>query len=412
MEMVYARCCGLDVHKRSVVACLLTPGGGGQPTKELRTFGTMTADLLALSDWLAAAGCTHVAMEATGAYWKPIYNLLEDRFVVLVVNAAHIKAVPGRKTDVRDAEWIADLLRHGLLRASFIPHRSQRELRELTRYRTTLVHERANEVNRLQKVLEGANIKLASVATDILGKSGRDILVALVGGTTEPAALAQLARGRLREKIPQLEQALSGQFSAHQRFLIAQQLAHIDFLDASLERLSAEIGERLRPFEPEMERLQTIPGVGRRTAEVLLAEIGADLSRFPTARHLASWAGLCPGNDESAGKRRSGRTRKGSPWLRTALVEAARAAARTKDTYPAAQYRRLAARRGAKRAAVAVAHSLLAMVYALLTQRVTYHELGGQYFDERDRLAVQRRLVRRLEALGYTVSLAPTSPAA
>jgi transposase len=413
MEILYERCCGLDVHKRTVVACLLTPGPAGPPTKELRTFGAMTGDLLALSDWLAAAGCTHVAMEATGVFWKPIYNLLEDRFVVLVVNAAHIKAVPGRKTDVRDAEWIADLLRHGLLRASFIPDLPQRELRELTRYRTTLIHERANEVNRLQKVLEGANIKLASVATDILGKSGRDILEALVAGTVDAAALAQLARGRLREKIPQLEQALAGQFGPHQRFLIAQQLAHIDFLDASLQRLSAEIGERLRPFEPEQERLQTIPGVGRRTAETLLAEIGADLSRFPTARHLASWAGRCPGNDESAGKRRSGRTRKGSPWLRTALVEAAQAAARTKDTYLATQYRRLAARRGAKRAAVAVAHTLLVMAYALLTQGVTYHELGGQYFDERDRQAVQRRLVHRLEALGYAVSVQPTAtPAA
>jgi transposase len=412
MEVLFARCCGLDVHKRSVVACLFTPGPEAQPTKELRTFGTMTADLLALSDWLAEAGCTHVAMEATGVFWKPIYNLLEDRFAVLVVNAAHIKAVPGRKTDVRDAEWIADLLRHGLLRASFVPDRPQRELRELTRYRTTLIHERANEVNRLQKVLEGANIKLASVATDVLGKSGRDILAALVAGTTDATALAQLARGRLREKIPQLEQALAGQFSAHQQFLIAQQLAHIDFLDVSLERVSAEIGARLRPFEGELERLQAIPGVGRRTAEVVLAEIGADLSRFPTVRHLASWAGLCPGNDESAGKRRSGRTRKGSPWLRTALVEAAQAAARSKDTYLAAQYRRLAARRGAKRAAVAVAHSLLVMVYALLTQHVTYHELGGQYFDERDRQSVQRRLVRRLEALGYAVSLQPTTPAA
>jgi len=412
MEIVYERCCGLDVHKRTVVACLLVSGPAGPPTKELRTFGTMTADLLALSDWLAAAGCTHVAMEATGAFWKPIYNLLEDRFAVLVVNAAHIKAVPGRKTDVRDAEWIADLLRHGLLRASFIPERPQRELRELTRYRTTLIQERANEVNRLQKVLEGANIKLASVATDVLGKSGRDILEALVAGTTDAAALAQLARGRLREKLPQLEQALAGQFGPHQRFLIAQQLAHIDFLDASLERVSAEIGDRLRPFEPEVERLQTIPGVGRRTAEVLVAEIGIELTRFPSAGHLASWAGLCPGNDESAGKRRSGRTRKGSPWLRTALVEAAQAAARTKETYLAAQYRRLAARRGAKRAAVAVAHSLLVMVYALLTQHATYHELGGQYFDERDRQAVQRRLVHRLEALGYAVSLQPTTPAA
>jgi transposase len=413
MEIVSARCCGLDVHKRTVVACLLTPGAEGQPTKEIRTFGTMTHDLLALSDWLAAAGCAQVAMESTGVFWKPVYNLLEGSFEVLVVNAAHIKAVPGRKTDVKDAEWIAELLRHGLLRASFIPDRPQRELRELTRYRTTLIHERANEVNRLQKVLEGANIKLSSVATDILGKSGRDILEALVGGSTDAAALAQLARGRLREKIPQLEQALAGQFSAHHSFLLAQQLAHIDFLDTSLVRVSAEIGDRLRPFELALEQVQTIPGVGRRTAEVLVAEIGVDLSRFPSARHLASWAGLCPGNDESAGKRRSGRTRNGSPWLRTALVEAAQAAARTKDTYLAAQYRRLAARRGAKRAAVAVAHTLLVMVYALLTQEVTYHEVGSQYFDDRDRQAVQRRLVRRLEALGYAVSLQPTStPAA
>jgi transposase len=412
MEIVYPRCCGLDVHKRTVVACLLVPGPDGQAAKEIRTFGTMTGDLLALGDWLAAAGCTHVAMEATGAYWKPIYNLLEDRFVVLVVNAAHIKAVPGRKTDVRDAEWIADLLRHGLLRPSFIPDRSQRELRELTRYRVSLVEERASEVNRLQKVLEGANSKLASVATDLLGKSGRDILEALVGGTNDATVLAQLARGRLREKIPQLEQALAGQFSAHHRFLIAQQLAHIDFLEASLQRVSAEIGDRLRPFEPEVERLQTIPGVGRRTAEVLVAEIGVDLTRFPSAGHLASWAGLCPGNDERAGKRRSGRTRQGSPWLRTALGEAARAAARTKEPSLAAQYRRLAARRGAKRAAVAVAHSLLIIVYMLLTGQQGYHDLGSHYFDERDRQAVERRLVRRLEALGYSVSLEPTSPAA
>ncbi len=413
MEILYARCCGLDIHKRTVVACLFVPGAEGTPTKEIRTFGTMTNDLLALSEWLAAAECSHVAMESTGVFWKPIYNLLESSFGVLVVNAQHVKAVPGRKTDVRDAEWIGDLLRHGLLRASFIPDRPQRELRELTRYRTTLIHDRANEVNRLQKVLEGANIKLSSVATDILGKSGRDILEALVAGTTESAALAQLARGRLREKIPQLEHALAGQFSAHHRFLIAQQLAHIDFLDASLERLSAEIAERVRPFDAARERLQTIPGVGRRTAEGLVAEIGTDLTRFPSAGHLASWAGLCPGNDESAGKRRSGRTRQGSPWLRTALVEAAQAAARTKDTYLATQYRRLAARRGAKRAVVAVAHTILVLVYVLLTrEQESYHDLGSHYFDERDRNVVQRRLVRRLEALGYTVSLEPTIPAA
>ena len=412
MEILYARCCGLDVHKRTVVACLLVPGPEGQPIKEIRTFATMTSDLLTLSDWLAAAGCTHVAMEATGVFWKPIYHLLEGSFELLVVNAQHSKAVPGRKTDVRDAEWIADLLRHGLLRASFIPDRPQRDLRELTRYRASLVQERASEVNRLQKVLEGANIKLASVATDILGKSSRDMLEALVRGATDGAALAQLARGRLREKIPQLEQALAGQCSAHHRFLIAQQLAHIDFLDAALERVSAEIAERVGPFAHACMQMQTIPGVGRRTAEILVAEIGVDLTRFPSARQLASWAGLCPGNDERAGKRRSGRTRQGSPWLRTALVEAAQAAARTKDTYLAAQYRRLAVRRGAKRAALAVAHTILVLVYALLTRQDAYHDLGGQYFDERDRQAVERRLVRRLEALGYAVSLQPTTSVA
>jgi transposase len=413
MEIVYERCCGLDVHKRTVVACRIVPGAAGMPSKEIRTFGAMTRDLLALADWLGNAGCTHVAMESTGVFWKPIYNLLEGQFELLVVNAAHIKAFPGRKTDVRDAEWIAELLRHGLLRASFIPDRPQRELRELTRYRTTLVQERATAVNRLQKVLEGANIKLASVATDVVGKSGREILQALVAGATDGAALAQLAHGRLREKIPQLEEALTGQFGAHHRFLIAEQLAHIDFLEAALERVSAEIAVRLRPLEQALERLQTIPGVGRRTAEVLIAELGVDLARFPSARHLASWAGLCPGNDESAGKRRSGRTRKGSPWLRKALVEAAQAAAHTKDTYLAAQFHRLAARRGAKRAAVAVAHSLLVIVYVLLTgQQDPYRDLGSQYFDQRDRQAVQRRLVRRLEALGYSVALEPRPPAA
>jgi transposase len=413
MEILYERWCGLDVHTRTVVACLFVPRAEGQPIKEIRTFGTMTSDLLALSDGLAAVGCTHVAMESTGVFWKPISNLLEGSFELLVVNAQHITAVPGRKTDVRDAEWIADLLRHGLLRASFIPDRPQRDLRDLTRYRASLVHERASEVNRLQKVLEGANIKLASVASDILGTSGRDMLEALVGGSTDAAVLAQLARGRLREQIPRLEQALAGRFGAHHRFLIAEQLAHIDFLEVSLERVRAEIVERVRPFEEAVERVQTIPGVGRRTADVLMAESGPDLSRFPSARHLASWAGLCPGNDESAGTRRSGRTRTGSPWLRTALVEAAQAAARTKDTSRAAQYRRVAARRGAKRAAVAVAHTILVMVYALLSgEQASYHDLGGQSFDERDRHAVQRRLVHRLEALGYTVSLEPTTPAA
>jgi len=407
MDVVYERCCGLDVHKKSVVACLIVPGERGKPRKELRTFGTMTDDLLALADWLAAAGCTHVAMESTGVYWQPIWNLLEERFDLLLANARHIKAVPGRKTDVRDAEWIADLLRHGLLRGSVVPDREQRELRELTRYRTALTRERAAEVNRLHKVLEGANIKLAGVASDVLGVSGRQMLAGLVAGTTDAAVLAGLALGQLQKKRPELERALTGRFGPHQRYLVARMLAHIDDLDASLAELSARIQEQMLPFEPAVERLDTIPGVGRRIAEILVAELGTDLRRFPTPGHLASWAGLCPGNDESAGKRRSGKTRKGNGWLRWALIEAAQAASRTKGTYLAAQFRRLAARRGKKRAIVALAHTILVGVYYLLTRSTIYTELGGDYFDLRDREALERRLVYRLERLGYEVSLQP-----
>jgi len=352
-------------------------------------------------------GCTGSTSPAAYA----TYNLMEGILEILVVNAAHMKNVPGRKTDVKDAEWIADLLRLGLLRASFIPARPQRELRELTRYRTSLVQERSAEVNRLQKTLEGANIKLSSVATDIMGKSGRDMLAALVAGRSDAAALAQLARGKLREKLPQLEKALRGQFAAHQRFLVAQQLAHIDGVDEIIERVSAEIAERVQPFEEAIDQVDTVTGIGRRTAEVLVAEVGTDLTRFRTAGHLASWAGLCPGNNESAGKHHGGKTRKGSPWLRAALVEAAKAAGRSKKTYLGAQYRRIAARRGAKRAAVAVAHSILVIVYHILTKHEPYHDLGVTYFDERDRQAVERRLVKRLQALGYDVSLRPLSAA-
>jgi transposase len=405
MDVVYERCCGLDVHKTSVVACLLISRSAGEPVRTVRTFGTMTGDLLALADWLAEAGCTHVAMESTGVYWKPLWNLLEDGFELLLVNPRDIKAVPGRKTDVTDAEWIADLLRHGLLRASYVPNRPQRELRELTRYRTSLVRERTAAANRLQKTLEGANIKLASVATDILGKSGREILAALVAGETNGAALAQLAQGRLREKLPQLEQALVGCIGPHQRFLVAEHLAHIDFLEAAIDRVSAEVAERLRPCAEAVARLDTIPGIGPYLAEALIAEIGTDMSRFPTAAHLASWAGMCPGNHESAGKRRSGKTRKGSPWLRALLVQAAHAGARKKDTYVGAQYRRLAARRGKSRAAVAVGHAILIIAYHLLRDGTDYRDLGPRYFNERDRRAVERRLVHRLEGLGYTVSL-------
>jgi transposase len=409
MDVVYRAVCGLDLHKRRIVACAITTAATGALQKEVRSFGTMTEDLLTLADWLTGVGVTHVAMERTGVLWKPVYNLLEDQFTLLLANAQHLKTVPGRKTDVKDAEWIAELLRHGLLRPSFVPDRPQRELRELTRYRTSLVQERSAEVNRLQKTLEGANIKLASVASDVLGASGRQMLEALIAGRTDPVALAALAKGKLREKLGDLQRALVGQVGAHQRFLLARQLAHLDFLQDQIEQVSAEIEARLRPFQAALARLDTIPGVGERTAQVLLAEVGADLTRFPSAAHLASWAGLCPGNNESGGKRRSGRTRKGSPWLRAALVEAAHGAARTKDSYLAALYQRLKARRGAKRAAVAVGHAILVIVYYLLSRGESYHDLGPTFLDERHRHAATRRAIRRLERLGYRVTLDPAA---
>jgi transposase len=418
MDVIYSRCSGLDVHKKSVTACRIVPGPDGKPHKEIQTFGTMTADLLRLSDWLVQGEVTHVAMESTGVYWKPVYNLLEGSFELLVVNAQHIKAVPGRKSDVKDCEWIADLLRHGLLRASFVPERAQRELRELTRYRTTLVRERAAESNRLQKTLEGANIKLSGVASDILGVSARQMLAELVAGRTDPAALAQLARGRMREKIPLLERALQGQFGAHQQFLVARQLTHIDELEALIAEVSAEIGRRLAalpvpaegeasplPFATAVTLLDTIPGVEQRTAETIVAEIGTDMRRFPSAGHLASWAGLVPGLQTSAGRRKSSKTRKGSPWLRATLVEAAHGAGRTKATYLGAQYRRFAGRRGKKKAAVAVAHTILVIAYHLLKEQTVYQDLGSNYYDERDRTVVERRLVQRLERLGNKVTL-------
>lgn len=412
MQIVHACCCGLDIHKKSVVACLMSFDAKGRHQKEVRTFGTMTPDLLALSDWLTAAGCTHVAMESTGVYWKPVYNLLEGLFELLVVNAQHIKRVPGRKTDVMDAEWVADLLQHGLLRASFVPPTDQRQLRDLTRHRSTLVAERARIVNRLQKVLEDANIKLASVASDITGVSARMMLQALLDGEQDSAALAQLARGRMRTKRDLLAQALCGRIRPHHAFMLTEHLSHIEYLDESIARFTDEVNERLSEAEEEILLLDTIPGISRRAAEVILAEVGGDMGRFPTAKHLASWAGICPGNYESAGKRKSGKTRKGSRWLRQLLIEAAHGAAHAKGTYLGALYRRLAARRGTKKALVAVGHAILVIVYHVLTRREPYHDLGVNYFDERDRQAVERRLVKRLEQLGYEVRLKPAEATA
>ena len=405
LPIKHPRCAGLDVHKRQITVCRLTPGAGGDLHPEIRTFGTMTCDLLALSDWLTQGGCTHVVMESTGVYWKPVYNLLEGTFTLLLVNPEHVKALTGRKSDVQDAERLAHLLARDQLSGSFVPDREQRELRELTRYRTALIRERAAEVNRLQKTLEGANLKLASVAADVQGKSARAMLAALAAGETDPEVLAEHAKGRLREKLPVLKEALRGCVGEHQRFLLGQQLAHLAELDERIQAVSQEVANRLAPFEAKLRRLEQQPGVGRRTAEVIVAEVGTDMHRFPTHRHCSSWGGMCPGQHESGGKRKRGTTRKGSPWLRSALVEAARAAARVKGSYLAAQYQRLARRRGANRAALAVGHTLLVSSYYLLKEDRDYVDLGGHYFDERDREQIVRQNVRRLRPFGYEVEL-------
>lgn len=401
MEVVYSHCCGLDVHKKNVVACTITPKG-----KEIRTFSTMTDDLISMVDWLKEKGCTHVAMESTGSFWKPIFNLLElEDIKALVVNAKHMKNVPGRKTDVKDAEWIAGLLRHGLLQGSYIPSREQRELREIIRYRRSLIEERAREINRIQKVLEGANIKLSSVASDVMGKSGRAMIEAMIAGEKDPVILSELAQRRLKNKKQELQRALNGLIGHHQKLMLKTQLRHIDFLADEIKRLDEEIKERMLPFEEDLELLDTIPGVGRRTAEQILAEIGTDMNQFPSAAHMCSWAGLSPGNNESAGKRKSGRTRKGNQKLRSALVEAARAAGRTKDTYLSSQYHRLAARRGKNRAAVAVAHSILTIVYYIVKRKQPYIELGPTYYEERKRETVIKQSIKKLESLGYKVTV-------
>lgn len=452
MQVVYECCCGLDVHKKVVVACLITLTAKGQRQKDIRSFGTMTRDVLALLDWLKAAGCTHIAFESTGVYWKPIFNLLEGEMSVLLVNAHHIKAVPGRKTDVKDAEWIADLLQHGLLRPSFIPPPPQRALRELTRYRSSLVADRARVINRLQKGLEDTNLKLASVVTDVTGVSARAILRAyLSGAETDPWELANLAQGSLRGKQVQLAQAMVGTVKDHHRFLLLRQMTLIETFEKQIAEFDQEISDRitrdseeteadqspaqeqpqipspivpaaasekkkehsafpgarqdLEGYAKALERLDGIPGVNRRVAEIVLAEIGINMDQFPSDGHLASWAGMCPGRNVSAGKRLSGKTNKGSPWLRAALVEAAHGAARSKNTYLGEQYRRLARRIGKKKALIAVARSILVMMYHILKEEKTYHELGNTYFEEREHDAVKRRALRSLERLGYQVSL-------
>ena len=405
MDIVHTHCAGLDVHKKTVVAAIIVPDGKNGLQKETRTFGTMTCDLLALSDWLMGYGVTHVAMESTGEYWKPVFNILENNFEVLLVNAQHIKVVPGHKTDVKDSEWIADLLRHGLLRASFIPPLGQRELRELTRYRSTFVRERATLVNRVQKLLESANIKLASVATDVMGVSGRAMLEAIIQGNSSPAEMAELAQKRMRQKRDLLAKALEGYVKSHHRFVLTELLCQIDSLDETIERFNAQIEEYCHPFEEAVVLLDTIPGVGREVAEIIVSEIGIDMSRFPSADSLASWAGVAPGNNESAGKRRSGKTTKGNQALSVALNQAAHGASHTKDTYLSAQYRHLAARRGKKKAIMALMHSILVIAYHLIQRSEPYHDLGGDYFDKRRPEATAKHLVKRLEQLGYSVSL-------
>jgi len=441
MEVVYTHCAGLDVHKKTVVACCVTPGPRGQPQFQTRTLGTMTHDLLALADWLSQHHVTHVALESTGEFWKPVYNILEGAFILVVANAHHIKNVPGRKTDVQDAAWIADLLRHGLLRASFIPPLRQRDLRDLTRQRTNLVRERAEVANQLHKVLEWANIKLTSVITDIKGDSARAMLAAIVGGEDDAALLAELAIGRMRSKRAMLEQALTGRGRDHHRFLLAQHLTHLDFLDEQIAvftqqiaaTIDAQAAETSGPPPPEaptdaeppppvqdtsaperpadwadaVELLVTIPGVGRTTAELLIAEVGTDMARFGSAAQLASWAKVCPGNNESAGKRYSGRTGQGNGWLRSGLVQAAHSAVMVKDSYFAQVYRRLVRRRGGKKAIMAVAHRLLTAVYHMLHKHEPYRAPDPNAQDERRKHQLVHRLQQRIERLGYAVVIAP-----
>jgi transposase len=411
MERIVERPGALDVHRASVMACVRV---WRERTLEehVAEFETTVQGLLALRDWLEAFEVKRVAMEATGVYWKPVWAILEDHFELMLVNARHVKQVPGRKTDVKDAQWLCQLLEAGLLRASLVPPKPIRTLRNLTRYRKTQINDRQREAARLHKVLEDTGIKLGCVASDIMGKSGRAMLDALVRGTTDPVVLAELACGQLRKKIPALREALEGRFDSEHALIVGQILAHIDYLDEAIERLSDAIEQQIAPFARQRELLLTIPGVKQRTAEVLIAEIGVDMSVFATPKHLASWAGVCPGNDESAGKRRSGKTRKGSKWLRATLTESALAAARTKNSYLAAQYHRLRGRRGHSKAVTAVGHSILTAAWHMLQTGELYRDLGGDYYTRQNPDRLTKRLIRQLQALGHHVTLEPLDAAA
>jgi transposase len=405
MERWLERCAGLDVHKKTVVVCVRLPDERGGRHQEVRTFGTTTDALLTLRDWLTAHAVTHVALESTGVYWKPVYYILEDAVTCVLVNAAHVKHVPGRKTDMQDCVWLAQILEHGLIRGSFVPPAPIRDLRDLTRYRKTVIQDRTRVANRMHHVLEDAGIKLASVASDALGVSGRAMLQALVGGTTDPSVLADLARGQLRRKLPALRQALAGHFRPHHAFLVGRLLADLEYCDDAIADASLRIEELMRPFAAQLARLDTIPGINRRTAEVLIAELGTDMRVFPTSRHAVSWTGLAPGQHESAGKRRPVKTRPGNRWLRTGLVEAALAATHKRDCALQARYRRLARHRGHQKAIVAVARTLLVIAYEVLARETTYQELGADYFDHRDREQVKRRALKTLQRLGYKVAI-------
>jgi transposase len=408
MEVLHPRCAGLDVHKDVIVACVRLVVSTGVH-QEVREFGATSRDLMALSEWLSECGCTHVAMEATGVYWKPVWHVLESDFELVLANAAHIRNVPGRKTDVNDATWIADLLAHGLIRSSFVPPRPVQELRDLTRTRKQLVREVAQHTLRIQKTLEDANVKLSSVISDILGQSGRAILEAIVAGESEPAALAARASSRVKASKDVLAEALRGRVRDHHRFMIRSHLRLIDAIREEVAGIDARIGEHLRSFPGAVELLTTIPGISDIAAHVILAEIGDDMTCFPTAAHLVSWAGLCPRNDESAGKRRSTRLRPGAPWLKTVLVQAAWAASRKKDSYFKAQFHRICMRRGPKKAVVAVAASMLTAAYHMLQRGVLYEDLGPNHFDRRDKDKIAKRLIRRLQDLGLQIEVKAAS---